>query len=376
MMLPVEGRVVELVKGGVRVQVLGKLAFCPISQLDTRRVETGEEFVGKKMSFRITQLSEGGRNIIVSRKKLLEEERGATAGSFATEHKAGDVVTGRISRLEKFGAFVEVSPGIDGLAHISELSWSRVNDPAEAVQVGQELPVKILKMEREGDRLRISLSVKQAEGTPWERLPPEIQTGHVMDGKVTRCMKFGAFVELVPGIEGLIPLSEMTYDKRAMRAEDFVKEGEAVSVMVKDVDLGARRISLSLRDAAGVDPWSLVAQKYPVGTIVSGKVERRELYGLFIRLDEGVTGLLPKSKTHDYPEFPYDKLKIGETVAVQVDELRMGERRMSLGVPKDPNSDEWRNYVSTGASKGSEQKSGFGSLGDKLREALDKKKGS
>jgi small subunit ribosomal protein S1 len=346
-----------------------KLAFCPISQMDTRRIETGEEYVGKRYEFRITQLSEGGRNIVVSRRKLLEEEREANAGSFLEEHKPGDVVPGRIARLEKFGAFVELAPGIDGLAHISELAWSRVGDPSEVVTVGQEVRAKILKIEPdESGRVRISLSLKQVDGEPWDNPPDSIKEGQVIEGKVTKCMKFGAFVELSPGIEGLIPMGEMSYTKRVMRSDELVKEGEKVLVMVKSVDPETRRISLSLRDA-GQDPWALVSQKFPVGTIVSGKIERREPYGLFVKLDDGIVGLLPKSKANERPEFPFEKLRVGDTAQVQVAELRLEERRISLDVPKDPGSDDWKGHL---ASQNSGT-GGFATLADKFKAAMEKK---
>lgn len=368
-MLPVEGRVAEVCKGGVRVSVLGKMAFCPISQLDLNRVEDPEVFVGKKLEFLITQFSEGGRNIVVSRRRVLAEERDISAGAFAEERHEGDVVTGKVKKLEPFGAFVEVAPGIEGLLHISELSWSRVADPSEVVTVGQEVKVKILKKESKEGRLRISLSLKQVGPEPWENLPPEVKEGAMVSGKVTRCMKFGAFVEIAPGLEGLVPLSEMSYTKRVMRSDELFKEGEKIVVMIKEIQSDSRRLALSFRDA-GSDPWAMVPQKFPVGAIISGKVDRREPYGLFIQLEEGVVGLLPKSKAADQPEFPFEKLKVGDTVTIQVGELRIDERRISLDVPKDPNRDDWKGYVAQPAASGGT----FGTLGDQLKKALEKKK--
>jgi len=367
MMLPIEGRVSEVCKGGVRVAIGGKVAFCPISQLDLARVETGEEFIGKKLEFLITQFSEGGRNIVVSRRKLLEEQRGVSEGVFAEDRKDGEIVSGKVKRIEPYGAFVEVAPGIEGLLHISELSWSRVADPHEVVTVGQEVQVKILKRENKEGRLKISLSLKQAGAEPWENFPADVREGHVVQGKVTRCMKFGAFVEIAPGLEGLIPLSEMSYTKRVIRSDELFKEGERVLVMIKEINPETKRIALSLKDA-GSDPWAMASQKFPVGAIVSGKVERREQYGLFVQLEEGVTGLLPRSKAMERPEFPFEKIKLGDTVIVQVGELRLEERRISLEVPNDENRDEWKGYTSQ-ASSGS-----FGTLADQFKKALDKKK--
>lgn len=372
MMIPVDGKVAEVCNGGFRIQLKGKLAFCPISQIDIKRVEVPEEYVGQRFEFKITKFEEGGRNIIVSRRKLLEEARELSAGVFTDERKQGDIVHGRVTRLEKFGAFIEIAPGIDGLAHISELSWSRVGDPSEVLRTGQEVTAKVLKIETVEGKLRIALSLKQVGAEPWDNLPPSISAGQMIQGKVTRCAKFGAFVELAPGIEGLIPMGEMSFTKRVTSSDELVKEGETVSVLIKDVDAEKRRISLSLKEA-GTDPWTLVAHKFPVGAAVKGKVERREPYGLFIKLDDGVTGLLPKSKANERPEFPFEKLRIGDEVVVQIAELREAERRISLQPPGDAGSDDWKGYVAQGGTGAS---GSLGTLADKFKAAMDKKKKS
>ena len=172
-MLAVEGKVAEVCNGGFRVQLKGKLAFCPISQMDTRRIEQPEIYLGNRYEFKITKFEEGGRNIVVSRRKVLEEERELSLGAFTEERKPGDVVQGRVTRLEKFGAFIEIAPGLDGLAHVSELAWSRVGDPSEVLKVGQDVSVKILKIETLDDgKLRISLSLKQVGAEPWKMFRP------------------------------------------------------------------------------------------------------------------------------------------------------------------------------------------------------------
>lgn len=284
LMLPVEGRVVEVCKGGVRVQIHGKMAFCPISQLDLARVETGEEFIGKKLEFRITQFSEGGRNIVVSRRKLLDEQRELMQGAFIEERQIGEIVTGQVKRLEPFGAFVELSPGIEGMVHISELSWSRVAHPQEVVHVGQEVRVKILRKESKEGRLRIALS---------------------------------------------------------------------------------------LRDA-GLDPWTLVEQKFPVGKVVQGKMERRESYGLFVQLDDGIVGLLPKSRLSGKSSNLWDQLKKGDPIEVQVAELRVEERRISLALPQQEDGQEdWKEYSSQSSSSSSRS---LGTLGDLLKKSMEKQK--
>ena len=347
MELPIEGKVTEVVNGGFRVQIMGQTAFCPISQMDTRRIEDSTLYIGKKFEFRITQFEK--RNIVVSRRRLLEEQKSLSVDAFMQDHRPGDTLQGVVTRLESFGAFIEVAPGLEGLAHISEVSWSRVAHPQEAVQLGQVVQVKILKIEEVNGRLNVSLSVKQAQATPWENLPEGIREGNIVEGKVTRCMKFGAFVEVAPGIEGLVPLSEMSYTKRVVKSDEIIKEGEKVHVLIKEIRLDERRLLLSVKDAGG-DPWAVVEEKFPIGAAVRGKVERREAYGLFVKLEEGIVGLLPKSKALENSEFPFDKLKIGDEVTVQISEVRLAERRISLGVPQDPDAELWKGFAGGGGA--------------------------
>ena len=236
MMVPVEGKVTEAVNGGFRVSVLGKTAFCPMSQIDSRRVDDPTSYIGRKFDFMITQFDRKGRNIVVSRRKLLDEQKEANMAAFTEDNKPGQMVKGVVTRLEPFGAFVEIAPGLEGLVHISQIAWSRLAHPSEAVRVGQEVSAKILKIE-EGlnGRMNISLSIKEGQPAPWENLPSHIREGEVVAGRVTRLMKFGAFVEVAPGIEGLVPLSEMSLTKRITRPEEVVKEGESLKVRIKEV---------------------------------------------------------------------------------------------------------------------------------------------
>lgn len=363
MELPIEGKVTEVVNGGFRVSILGQTAFCPISQMDTRRIEDSSLYIGKKFEFRITQYER--RNIVVSRRRLLEEQKELSVDAFIQDHRPGDTIQGVVTRLEAFGAFVEVAPGLEGLAHISEVSWSRVAHPQEAVQVGQAVQCKILKIDDVNGRLNISLSIKQASATPWENRPAEIREGSVVEGKVTRCMKFGAFVEVAPGIEGLVPLSEMSYTKRVVKSDEIIREGERVPVLIKEVRVDERRLLLSVKDAGG-DPWAMVHEKYPVGAVVKGRLERREPYGLFVKLEDAITGLLPRSKALENADFPYDKLKLGDDVTVQIAELRVPERRISLALPRDPDAELWRGFAGSGASGQS-----LGTLGEQFKGLFD-----
>ena len=275
MELPVEGRVTETCNGGFRVSVLGKTAFCPISQIDLKFASDANEFVGKKYEFMITQYDKKGRNIVVSRRKVLELQRAENEGAFMQKHEMGALLTGRVSRVEKFGAFVEIEPGIDGLIHVSELSWSRVHDAHEVVSVGQTVQVRLLKVEELDGKLKISLSLKQADG-----------------------------------------------------------EG---------------------------NPWMSVPTKFPVGTVVNGKVEKKETFGLFVSIAPGITGLLPKSKWRDSTEASqYENKKRGDDITVQVDQILFEDKKISLRIPGEAEDNSWQQHT---ASKGT----GFGSLGDALK---------
>jgi small subunit ribosomal protein S1 len=268
MMLPVEGRVTEAVNGGFRVSILGKTAFCPLSQIDSRRVVDPTVYIGQKLEFQITQFDRKGRNIVVSRRKLLDEQKDANLAAFTDENKVGDMVKGMVTRLETFGAFVEIASGLEGLVHISQIAWSRLGHPSEALRVGQDVQAKILKIE-EGvnGRMNISLSIKEAMPAPWQNLPDSIREGAVLEGRVTRLMKFGAFVEVAPGIEGLVPLGEMSLTKRITRPEEVVKENEKIKVRIKEVRADDQKLLLSIKDAdEDADYISSNIQAAPTGS--------------------------------------------------------------------------------------------------------------
>lgn len=279
---PVEGQVSEVCKGGVRVRVRGKIAFCPISQLDLKRVETGAEFVGKVLAFRITEFREEGRGVVLSRRKLLEEEQGLAIDAYFAEHPEGSVVSGCVTRLEPFGAFIELLPGVEGLAHVSELAWSRLEKPSDLLSPGQTVAVKILKRDTTQGRLKVSLSLKQAA------------------------------------------------DRSAPGPVD--------------------------------DPWA----RYAPGQALEGKVARKEPYGLFVELEPGVVGLLHQSRTLDDPAFALERRKVGDRVAVEIDEVHLSERRISLRLPRDPQAEAWK-------TRAVEDGPAFGALGEGLRAAFEKK---
>ncbi|MEJ2156089.1 MAG: 30S ribosomal protein S1 [Desulfobacteraceae bacterium] len=368
--IPVEGKVVQTIKGGFQVEVLKRRAFCPISQIDTLFVEDAEVYVGQVFQFRITKLAEGGRNIVLSRRDLLEAELQKQRKAFMQDLSVDQLYTGRVTRLMPYGAFVELTPGVEGMVHISELSWSRVEKPEDVVNPGDKIDVKVLRIEPGDKQMKIALSAKQVTGNPWDRVDEEVVAGEKMTGTVTRCAPFGAFVELKPGIEGLVHISEMSYTRRVVQPEDIVTPGQSVSVLVKEVDPVKRRIGLSIRDAEG-DPWLDVGEKFTVGQRIKGKVEKREKFGIFIALAPGIVGLLPRSVIQDSPAASQmESLKPGDGVKVVISGIQAAERRISLGLGEGDDQIDWRQFSQNTRDSG---QSGLGSLGDKLAEALKKK---
>jgi small subunit ribosomal protein S1 len=367
--IPVEGKVLQTIKGGFQVEVLKRRAFCPISQIDTQYVESGDAYVGKTFEFRITRLAEGGRNIVLSRRDLLEAELQKVRKAFMQELSVDQIHTGRVTRLMPYGAFVELIPGVEGMVHISELSWSRLEKPQEAVNPGDKIDVKVLRIEPGDKQMKIALSAKQVTGDPWDRVAEEVQTGTKVTGKVTRCAPFGAFVEIRSGIEGLVHISEMSYTKRILRPEEVVQPGQSVSVMVKDVDAHKRRISLSMRDAEG-DPWMDIQDKFTAGQPVQGTVEKQEKFGIFVTLAPGIVGLLPRSVIKQSPKASrVESLKPGDRIDVTVEAVRAAERKISLGLGGGDEEGDWRKF-----SRNNEGGGGLGALGEKLAEALKKEK--
>lgn len=367
--LPVNGVVKASRKGGFDVDVLHRRAFCPVSQIDEAYVENPETYVGASFEFLITTLERGGKNIVVSRRKLLARDREEAEAKFVASVKPGDTLSARITRLAGFGAFAEISPGVEGLIHISELSFSRLATPEDAVAVGDVLPVVITAIETDKKgRLRISLSAKKAAADPWDTVDATVKAGEKTTGRVTRLADFGAFVEIAPGIEGLVHISEMSYAKRVNRPEEIVSQGQIVPVLVKDVDKVKKRVSLSLRDVEG-DPFGAAAEKYKPGATVAGTVEKRQTFGFFINLEPGVTGLLPASKLRDATDpTAFEKLKPGDAVTVTVIELDLPGRKITLAPAGARESEDWKNH----AAKSDRP---MGLLGEKLAAAMAGKNG-
>ncbi|SMP70883.1 30S ribosomal protein S1 [Desulfonatronum lacustre] len=363
--IPVEGKIKETCKGGFRVRILDKTAFCPLSQVDRRPVVDPEALVGETMQFLITKVEERGRNIVVSRRALLDLELAETLAEFLKKVSVGDLLQGTVSRLAPFGAFVELAPSLEGLVHVSELGWSRNVSPEDVVSVGDQVTVKLLKVDDQGKGIRLELSMKQAMEDPWSRLADEVRVGAKLSGRVTNLAPFGAFMEIVPGIEGLVHVSEMSYLKRVHKPGDMVAVGDSVPVMVKSIDPQTRRIALSMRDAEG-DPWEGVAERFKKGQMIQGTMEKREKFGMFVRLEPGVVGLLPLSRLERAEDEAYAKAKPGDVLSVVVDVVDVDKRRISLALPGADQGEDWRGHAA-------QETAPMGSLGEQLKKAMEAK---
>jgi len=367
--VPVEGKVKEQCKGGFNVEIIQRRAFCPISQIDLKHVENPEEYVGKDFHFLITEFKENGKNIIASRRELLNQEQQKTRKKFIEENvSVGALLKGKVVNLMPYGAFVELFPGVEGMIHVSEMSWARVEKPEEILKVNDPVTVKVLKIEPDKkSSVKISLSIKDATQDPWDSVGEKFHAGDKVKGKVKQCMNFGVFVELEPGIEGLVHISEMSYKKRILKTEDVVNTGDMIDVMIKEIDHDKKRISLSMKDAEG-DPWIDIQEKYKAGQSVEGIVEKKEKFGYFITLEPGVTGLLPKSKiSKSANPSSIEKLKEGDKITVAVEEIKIHDRKISLATGDAAEEDDWKKY-----SKVSKKVS-LGSLGEKLQQAMNNK---
>ncbi len=366
--IPVEGKVAEVIKGGFHVDIMKNRAFCPISQMDIYFVKDPETFVGSTYKFFITRYEERGRNIIVSRKAFLNHDLKEARATFLNELEKEKILEARVTKLMPYGAFLELFPGIEGMAHISELSWSRVEKADDVLKEDENVRVKVIGIEQNdsGEVPKISLSLKQVDGDPWDGIEEKFQKGDTIRGKVIRLTSFGAFVEITPGVDGLVHISEMSYLKRILKPEDVVTSGELVSVMIKEIQKDNKKISLSIKDAEG-DPWIGITEKYTKGQAVTGTIEKKEQFGYFINLEPGITGLFPKSKiSKSYDAAGIEKMKPGDSIKIKVEEINPKERKITLGPFNATDGDDWRSFTK-------ESPSPMGALGEKLQKALNKK---
>jgi len=330
-LIPVEGRVTAVNKGGFEVEISGHRAFCPVSQIGLRFCEKPEEHIGQRYTFRIMEIAERGKNILVSRRVLLQEEQEEKRKEIMATLKPGSEFEGKVTKLTEFGAFVDIG-GIDGMVHISEISHARISRPSEILQPGQDVKVKVLKVEPEkGGRQKIALSMKALEPDAWEK-GLEFQEGAILRGKVSRLTDFGAFVELAPGLEGLVHVSEISFE-RVTHPKKFLKEGDVVDIVVLKIDEEKRRVSLSIKEVsirkrlAEQEPGSPQA-RLEVGQLLEGIVEDIKPYGIFVRLPQfgsEVRGLLPMEGLSD-PGKGDVKKKFSRGQEIQVEIVAIDEK--------------------------------------------------
>jgi len=323
------GTVTAVVKGGLSVDV-GVRAFMPASRSGARDAAEMEKLVEQEIRCRIIKLDEAEEDVVVDRRVVAEEEDRAAKGRRYSEVREGATVHGTVRSLTDYGAFVDIG-GVDALLHVSDISRSRVSKPTDVLSVGQEVDVKVLKIDSE--KRRISVGMKQLEPDPWDSVATKYQPGERARGTVTRLMDFGAFVELEPGIEGLIHISEMSWAKKVRTPGDVVKAGDTVEAVILGVSAGERRISLGLNQTLG-DPWADVAQKFAVGSTVEGPVASLTKFGAFVQLSEGIEGMIHVSdiSAEKRINHPQDVLKVGQSVKAQVLEVDTEKRRLKLGI--------------------------------------------
>ena len=331
----VEGTVISRVKGGLSVDI-GVKAFLPGSQVDLRPVRNLEALIGERTSFKIIKFNKRRGNIVLSRRALLETERRRLRESTLTTLDTGQIVDGVIKNLTDYGAFIDLG-GIDGLLHITDMSWGRINHPSELFQVGDEIKVKVLKFDAESER--VSLGLKQIQPDPWVDAAMRYPIGQRLSGKVVSLTDYGAFIELEAGIEGLVHVSEMSWTKRIKHPSKVVSVADVVEAVVLDVDERARKISLGMKQTEE-NPWTVIEEQYPVNSVVEGTVRNITNFGVFIGLEEGIDGLVHVSDISwtEQIKHPSEKFEKGDLVKAIVLKIDKDNEKFSLGIKQlEPN---------------------------------------
>jgi small subunit ribosomal protein S1 len=334
----VEGDIRARVKGGLIVDVGGVESFLPGSQVDLAPVHDPDGYVGKRLEFKIIKINHDRRNIVLSRRELLEDRRRDRKRELLAEIKVGQVRRGAVKNITDFGAFVDLD-GMDGLLHVTDMSWGRVNHPSEVVSVGQELEVVVLDVNVEKER--VSLGLKQRMPNPWDGIESKYPVGSRLRGKIVNLVPYGAFVEIEPGVEGLVHVSEISWTKRIARASDVLSAGQDVDVVVLNVNKEEQKIALGIRQTEE-NPWDGVRERYPIGARVGGKVRNLTSYGAFVELEDGIDGMIHVSDLSwtRKVNHPSEVLKKGDEVAAVVLEVDPDNQRISLGL-KQTQEDPW-----------------------------------
>jgi small subunit ribosomal protein S1 len=335
----VSGKVKAVVKGGLVVNI-GVEAFCPASQVDLQMPRNLQSYVGNTYEFKVVKLLPDRENVVLSRRELIEQERAERRAALLAEMMPGDIRKGTVKNLTDFGAFVDLN-GLDGLLHITDMSWGRIAHPSDLLKVGQELDVVVLDVNREKER--VSLGLKQKTANPWDSIENKFPVGTKIKGKVVNLVPYGAFIELEPGVEGLVHVTELSWTKRIAKASDVLKEGQEVEAVVLGINRDEQKISLGLRQLES-NPWDTVDQRFPVGTRIKGKVRNLTSYGAFVELEEGLDGMIHVSDVSWTRKInhPSEVLKKGDEVEAQVIEVDKPNQRIALSL-KHLTTDPWDN---------------------------------
>jgi small subunit ribosomal protein S1 len=338
----IEGEVVGKVKGGLSVDIGRIQAFLPGSQIDLKPIRNLDALVGQRLKFKVIKFNRKRNNIVLSRRVLLDEERKQCREETLKVLKEGDLIEGTVKNLTDYGAFIDLG-GMDGLLHITDISWGRIGHPSEKLSIGDRIKVKVLHFDREKEK--VSLGLKQAIPDPWETVPRRYPVGSRRKGKVVNVTDYGVFVELEDGVEGLVHISELTWNKKMKHPSKVVHLGDTVEVMVLDCDPAKRRISLGMKQIEP-NPWTLIEEKYPVGTKVVGRVKTVTDFGIFIGFDEGVDGLVHVSEISWTKKIkhPNELFKKGQEVEAVVLNIDGKNERFSLGI-KQLTPDPWKDVV-------------------------------
>lgn len=337
----IQGYIKSRTKGGMIVDVFGIEAFLPGSQIDVHPIRDYDIFVGKTMEFKVVKINQEFRNVVVSHKALIEAELEAQRKEIISHLEKGQILEGTVKNITTYGVFVDLG-GVDGLIHITDLSWGRVSDPHEVVELDQKINVVILDFDQE--KKRIALGLKQLTPHPWDSLVQNLKVGDHVKGKVVVMADYGAFVEIQPGVEGLIHVSEMSWSQHLRSAQDFLKVGDEVEAVILTLDRDERKMSLGLKQLKE-DPWENIEVKYPVGSKHTAKVRNFTNFGIFVELEEGVDGLIHISDLSWTKKIkhPSEFTKVGETIDVVVLEIDKENRRLSLG-HKQLEQNPWDTY--------------------------------
>jgi small subunit ribosomal protein S1 len=337
----VEGKGIRRIKGGILVDI-GVPAFLPASQIDVRRPSDVNQFMGKTIRAEILKIDEPRRNIVISRRTLIENERDEAKQKLLNTISEGDIIKGTVTNVAEFGAFIDLG-GIDGLLHVTDMSWGRIKHPSDMCKAGEDIEVIVLKVDF--DTEKIALGLKQKESSPWDDIEERFPVQTKVTGKVVNLVSYGAFVHLEDGVEGLVHVSEMSWRKRINHPSEIVNPGDEIEVIVLDIDKTKHEISLGMKQVES-NPWELVAEKYPVGTIVSGAVRNLTNYGAFVEIEPGIDGLLHVSDISwtEKIAHPNEKYKKGDEVECMVLEIDQEKQRISLGI-KQMHEDPWQNAI-------------------------------